>query len=82
MLLLIHDNDQVPLIDAMGLELATGRRHKLSYSKRETTLVSSPIKRCTQTVSDATAAVMANYESTDYAYHDIPCYQSCEQSYR
>ena len=82
MLLLVHDNEQVPLIEATGLELATGRRHKLSYTKRETTLVSSPVKRCTQTASDATAAVMTSYEGTEYAYSDIPCYQSCEQSFR
>ena len=79
---MVHDNEQTPLIEASGLELSTGQRHKLSYTKKRTDFVSSPVKECTDTSSTIVQAAIETYEDADYAYSEIVCYQTCEQTFR
>ncbi|CAF0968518.1 unnamed protein product [Rotaria sp. Silwood1] len=80
-LVLIHDNKQVPMIETSGIELEPGRRHKISYRKKKTNFLSSPYTDCTNKISDLMKAVLNTYYPADYIYSQSSCYQSCQQTY-
>ncbi|CAF3589723.1 unnamed protein product [Rotaria sordida] len=46
MVVLVHDNTQLPRIEAAGIELSTGRKHKLSYTKKTVYFPPSPYTQC------------------------------------
>ncbi|CAF3139278.1 unnamed protein product [Rotaria sp. Silwood2] len=78
---LVHDNTQLPLIEAAGIELAAGLRHKLGYRKKTTYLLSSPYTTCTDKVSPTMQAMFEYYNNTNYGYSETLCYQLCGQVY-
>ncbi|CAF0888993.1 unnamed protein product [Rotaria sordida] len=80
-LVLIHDNRQVPMIETSGIELGPGRRYKLSYRKKKINLLSSPYTDCTNKISNPMKAMLSNYYPADYVYSQSNCYQICQQTY-
>ncbi|CAF2728394.1 unnamed protein product [Rotaria sp. Silwood2] len=66
---LVHDNTQLPLIEAAGIELAAGQRHKIGYRKKTTYFLSSPYTTCTDNASPTMQAMF------DYCSE---CLQECE----
>ncbi|CAF3238780.1 unnamed protein product [Rotaria sp. Silwood2] len=80
-LVLIHDNRQVPMIETSGVELGPGRRHKISYRKKKTNFLSSPYTDCTDNISNSMKAMFNNYYPADYVYSQSSCYQICQQTY-
>ncbi|CAF4199792.1 unnamed protein product [Rotaria sp. Silwood2] len=78
---LVHDNTQLPLIEAAGLELAPGRKHKLGYKKKAAYFLSSPYTSCTNEISLSMKAMLEKYNGADYGYSETICYQLCEQMY-
>ncbi|CAF4701698.1 unnamed protein product [Rotaria sp. Silwood1] len=78
---LVHDNTQLPLIEAAGLELAPGRKHKLGYRKKTAYFLSSPYTSCTSEISPSMKAMLEKYRGADYGYSETICYQLCEQKY-
>lgn len=81
MVSLVHDNTQIPLIEAAGIELSPGRRHKLSYKKKKTLLLPSPYTACSDKVAPSMEAMLTHYNGADYGYVEIICYQICAQVY-
>jgi hypothetical protein len=81
MMALVHDNADIPLIEAVGIGLAPGRKHILGYKKKTTFLLSSPYTTCTSEVSLMMEAMLDNYNGADYGYDETICYDLCEQVY-
>ena len=80
-LALIHDNRQLPLIEAAGLEFAPGRSYKLGYKKKATYFLRPPYTQCTDQTSRLMQEMFNNYDNADYSYSDTACFQICGQVY-
>ncbi|CAF4012608.1 unnamed protein product [Rotaria sordida] len=78
---LVHDNTQLPNIEAAGIELAPGQRHKLGYKKKTTYLLPSPYTACTEKISPNMQAMFEYYNNANYGYSEMLCYQLCGQVY-
>ncbi len=85
LILMLHDNDEIPYIVQNGLRLQPGLAHTITYQKSQTTFLSMPYTNCTSTVE---ADLRALYETTfnseaasQVAYSEEVCYELCEQAY-
>ncbi|CAF1475678.1 unnamed protein product [Rotaria sp. Silwood1] len=78
---LVHDNTEMPLIEARGIELAPGRKHKLGYRKKTIYFLPPPYTTCTGKVSPMMQAMFDHYNDADYQYSETVCYQLCGQVY-
>lgn len=78
---LVHDNSELPLIESAGIELATGRNHKLGYKKKYHFFLPPPYTKCTKKISMTMQAMFNNYDNGDYRYSELICYQLCGQVY-
>lgn len=82
MVALVHDNTELPLIDASGLQLKPGEKHKLGFKKKTTFLLSDPYTSCTDKVPQSMDIMLDQYyDKADYGYSQTICYQLCEQAY-
>jgi hypothetical protein len=81
MMIMIHDNTELPLIEVGGIQLAPGLRHKLGYQVTTSQLLPSPYSDCTDTISPAMQATFDQYEGADYAYSQVLCNTICVQTY-
>jgi hypothetical protein len=81
MVAMIHDNTELPLIEVAGIELAPGRKHKLSYKKGTHQLLPSPYSQCTNKIPLVMQAMFDRYGGADYAYSQVLCYELCIQIY-
>ncbi|UJR29642.1 hypothetical protein I4U23_017190 [Adineta vaga] len=79
--ILVHDNTQLPPIESSGVELAPGRRYKLSYRKKRTDLLSSPYTNCRKELTLSMKAMLENYNGADYVYSQDTCMMLCQQTY-
>jgi Amiloride-sensitive sodium channel len=83
MVALVHDNTQLPSIEAYGLLLRAGERHKLGYRKKTTFLLPDPYTSCTDKVTPSMNIMFDTYyDKAAYGYSQTTCYQLCEQTYR
>ena len=80
-LALIHDNRQLPLIEAVGMEFAPGRSYKLGYKKKATYFLRPPYTQCTNRASRLMQEMFNNYDDADYSYSETACFQICGQVY-
>ncbi|CAF1125475.1 unnamed protein product [Rotaria sordida] len=78
---LVHDNAQVPLIDANGIGLAPGRKYKLSFTKKTNFFLSSPYTSCTDNIPLSMKVMFNDYNGADYSYSQLSCYELCMQAY-
>jgi hypothetical protein len=78
---MIHDNTELPRVDIVSMELAPGRKHKLSYRKKTTYYLPPPYTECTNDISLAMHAMFDRYEGADYTYSQDICYILCTQTY-
>ncbi|CAF0991743.1 unnamed protein product [Rotaria sordida] len=76
MVVQVHDNTQLPRIEAAGIELSTGRKHKLSYTKKTVYFPSSPYTACTDKLSLSMKLMFDNYNGADYGYLGLICYEN------
>ena len=81
MVAMVHDNNELPLIEVAGIELVPGRKHKLTYRKRSNYVLPAPYTDCTNQVSPGMQAMFNNYAGADYAYSQGVCYILCTQAY-
>ncbi len=81
MVSLVHDNREIPRIEAAGIELAPGRKHKLTYKMKKTFLLPLPYTACTDNVGPSMQAMLIHYNGADYGYGETICYQICAQIY-
>lgn len=81
MMVMVHDNTELPLIEVAGIQIAAGHKHKLSYKKKTSRLLSSPYSECTNKISPAMKAMFSRYRNADYAYSPVICNAICVQTY-
>ncbi|CAF2759105.1 unnamed protein product [Rotaria sp. Silwood2] len=81
MIAMIHDNTQWPLIDVAGIELASGRKHKLAYKKKIIQFLPPPYTECTNEVPFEMQAMFDRYGDADYRYSQGVCNLLCTQTY-
>jgi hypothetical protein len=81
MVAMIHDNTELPLIEKAGIQLAPGRRHKLSYKKKTYQLLPPPYSQCTTKIPLVMQAMFNQYQGADYSYSQVLCYTLCIQTY-
>jgi hypothetical protein len=81
MIIMLHDNTELPLIDVAGILLAPGLRHKIGYQVTTSQLLPSPYSDCTETIPLAMQAIFDGYKGADYAYSQVICNTICVQTY-
>jgi hypothetical protein len=81
MMIMVHDNTQLPFIEVAGIQLAPGLKHKIGYKMRTSQLLPSPYSDCTDTISPAMRANFDQYGDADYAYSQVLCNTICVQTY-
>ena len=81
MVVMIHDNTELPLIDDAGMYLSPGKRHKLGFNKKKNHLLSSPYSECTNDIPLAMQTMFNRYKGADYEYSQGVCNILCTQSY-
>lgn len=81
LVVMVHENTQVPLIEAAGIELAPGRKHRLGYKNKSVVFLPSPYSSCTNDISAQMKAMLENYQGADYGHSETICYYLCEQTY-
>ena len=81
MISLVHDNTQVPLIEAAGINLTPGRRHKLGYKKKTTFFLPAPFTPCTRTIPPTMERLLTNFNGADYGYSTTICFLQCRQTF-
>ena len=78
---MVHDNTQLPRIDIEGIELASGRKHKIGYKKKTRFFLSSPYTDCTNEIPLVMKAMFDRYQGADYTYSQSLCFILCTQAY-
>lgn len=78
---MVHDNTQLPLIDSAGLALATGYKHRITYTKKITSYLRSPYSKCDDKIPPMMQAMFDNYRNAEYVYSEDICYDLCTQVY-
>jgi len=81
MIAMVHDNTQLPLIDYAGMALATGFKHRFTFTKRTISYLHAPYSRCVDTIPPMMQAMFDNYQGAEYGYSEDICYELCTQVY-
>ena len=82
MVAMLHHNTELPIVEATGIELVPGRKHKLMYKKKASYFLPAPYSDCTDKVPLAMQAIFDEYDGADYGYSQAVCYTLCFQAYR
>ncbi|CAF2515109.1 unnamed protein product [Rotaria sp. Silwood2] len=77
MIAMVHDNAQLPLIDSAGMALATGFKHRVTYTKKIISYLRSPYSTCNDEIPPMMQAMFDNYQDAEYAYSEDICYELC-----
>lgn len=81
MMIMVHDNTQLPLMDRVALQLTPGRKHKLGYYRRTNSFLPSPYTQCSDTVTSGMQALFDQFSGTHYAYAQEICFEVALQTY-
>ncbi|CAF1603244.1 unnamed protein product [Adineta ricciae] len=79
--ILVHDNQQLPFIEMVGMLLAPSRHHKLGYQKKTSYFLPAPYTTCSDQLTLGMQAMFNEYHDTDYGYLELACFAACIQSY-
>ncbi|CAF0993422.1 unnamed protein product [Rotaria sordida] len=79
MIAMVHDNAQLPLIDSAGMALATGFKHRITYTKKIVSYLRSPYSTCDEKIPPMMQAMFDNYQGAEYGYSEDICYELCTQ---
>ena len=81
MMIMLHDNRQLPLIEVAGMAIGPGRKHKLNFRRKRTEFLPAPYTECTGKIPVAMQAMFNRYENANYSYSQIICFTICTQAY-
>ena len=86
LVVLLHDNSELPLPNENGLRLQPGLSHSISYCKTVTTFLPYPYTPCTTKVTSdfkslAETTSLNGTASTTVAYSESVCRELCKQAY-
>ncbi|CAF4451190.1 unnamed protein product [Rotaria sp. Silwood2] len=79
MIAMVHDNPQLPLIDSAGMAVATGFKHRITYTKKIISYLRSPYSTCNDKIPPVMLAILDNYQGAKYGYSEDICYELCTQ---
>lgn len=72
---MVHDNNEVPLVDLFGFELKPGEKYKLSFRKEASYFLSAPFTKCVNEPPLSMEPVLMNYPQANYEYSQSLCYR-------
>ncbi|CAF0778792.1 unnamed protein product [Adineta steineri] len=78
---MVHNNVQLPLIDSAGIALATGFKHRITYTKKTISYLRAPYSTCDDKIPSMMQAMFDNYQGAEYEYSEDICYELCTQVY-
>lgn len=78
---MVHDNNDLPLIDVAGIYLIPGLQHKLGYKKRINNFLPTPYTGCSDKIPRTMQAMFDRYASVEYVYSQDLCYSICQQTF-
>ncbi|UJR32482.1 hypothetical protein I4U23_019944 [Adineta vaga] len=78
---MVHDNQQMPLIDRANTQLAPGRKYKFGYSKKTNYLLPAPYTTCNDESSLGLKALYNQYEGIQYDYSQELCFKVAIQTF-
>ncbi|CAF4445417.1 unnamed protein product [Rotaria sp. Silwood2] len=73
MIAMVHDNPQLPLIDSAGMAVATGFKHRITYTKKIISYLRSPYSTCNDKILPVMLAMLDNYQGAKYGYQQCDC---------
>ncbi|CAF3379129.1 unnamed protein product [Rotaria sp. Silwood1] len=80
-MIMVHDNTQLSLIDIADMASGPGRKHKLSFTRKKSYFLSLPYAKCTNQIPLAMQAMFNLFQDAYYAYSQLLCFTNCIQSY-
>ncbi|CAF1148218.1 unnamed protein product [Adineta ricciae] len=78
---MVHDNTQLPRVEAFGIQLAPGRKHRLGYYKRQNTFLPSPYTTCADQITPRLQTFYDQFSEANYGYSQQLCYDVAIQAY-
>jgi hypothetical protein len=81
MVIMVHDNTQLPLVDRVGILLKPGQKHKLGYYKQTNSFLSAPYTTCSETVTPGMQAMFNQFSGAEYSYAEEICFEVALQAY-
>ncbi|CAF1236001.1 unnamed protein product [Adineta steineri] len=86
LIVLLHDNDELPLPNENGRGLQPGLSHSIIYRKTITTFLPAPYSQCTSDIADDLRSLydttfINQTASQTVAYSESLCRELCEQAY-
>lgn len=72
---MVHDNNEVPLVDLLGFELKSGEKYKLSFRKEASYFLPAPFTKCVNEPPLSMEPVLMNYPQANYEYSQSLCYR-------
>ena len=82
MVVLVHDNAQIPTVETRGMTFGPGQHHRIIYSVKRNKLLPSPYTDCQNKVNLPMQAMLDQYNGTDYGYTQYECFFPCIQAYK
>ena len=81
MVVMLHNNTQLALVDRVSTHLVPGRKHKIGYTKRTNIFLPSPYSTCKEKVTPGMQAMFNQFSSADYTFDEEICFQVALQTY-
>jgi hypothetical protein len=85
LVLLLHDNDELPLTAQKGIRLQPGLAHTIAYTKSQTTFLPQPYTNCTSSIeadlADLYKTTFGAKAASMVAYSETVCQELCEQAF-
>ena len=74
MMIMVHDNTRLPLMERVALQLTPGRKYKLGNYKRLDSFLPSPYTKCSDKVTSGMKAMCDQFSSAHYTYEQKICF--------
>lgn len=71
----------MPLIYDSGYNLASGRKHKITFTKKTQYRAGAPYTPCNDSVPNLLKAIYGQVPDADYDYDEYNCFYTCTQKY-
>jgi hypothetical protein len=85
LILLVHDNAELPLTAQKGIRLQPGLAHAIAYTKSQTIFLQEPYTNCTSSIAadltDLYKTTFGAEAASIVAYSETVCQELCEQAY-
>jgi hypothetical protein len=80
-MVMLHDNRQLPLIELAGMALGPGLKHRITFTRKSAEFLRPPYTGCTDKIHLAMQAMFNRYQQANYSYSQFLCFTNCIQEY-